>query len=481
MKSDHETSIAGRIVCGAGALIALVVASFASHGMYVLPEMETVPTDRLIANLEKRLNPKPVESDRIRPGEEIQIWTWGLDHLHGNYTVGEDGFITLPERGRIKASGKTLAELRLDLNEGVNPATLNTKAIFPEQAWHQRKGRVLVGETAQLEYELARVLSIAASVKAGGFRTLKGGDRPFLGNGPSSEMPFDRARFREDGPVDYRWDNRPPAAEARRYRARAIQHYREALKLDSSHLPSHLGLAWCLDQQGDREAAEAAYRKTLELAWAREGKAEYIHEASFVEETGSYLLALLDPQKDAEEIKRIRGYTEAISRKGRSITPIVIPLVAGDALEQLVDPHAAVRFDLDGRGLPRTWGWIRPSAAWLVFDPNRAGRITSGLQLFGTTTFWVFWPSGYAALASLDDSGDGWLKGGELNGLALWQDLNGNAVSEPGEVQPVQDHGITALGCRGVPHPSGIEFSPDGVVFEDGRREASYDWILRLP
>ena len=95
-------------------------------------EIEKVPTDRLITNLEKRLNPKPVESDRIRPGEEIQIWTWGLDHLHGQYTVDENGLITLPERGRIKASGKTLAEFRLELNGGIDPTTLNTKAIFPE-------------------------------------------------------------------------------------------------------------------------------------------------------------------------------------------------------------------------------------------------------------------------------------------------------------------------------------------------------------
>jgi hypothetical protein len=213
---------------------------------------------------------------------------------------------------------------------------------------------VLPGETAQLQYELARVLSIAATVKAAQFTALKGGDRPYLGAGPTSEMPFDRQRFRATGPVDSRWDDRPPIEETRRYRARAIQHYRER-------------------------------------------------------------------------------------------------------------------------------GWIRPSAAWLVFDLNGTGQIISGLQLLGARTFWVFWSDGYAALASLDDNGDGWLDGDELAGLALWCNGNGNAVSEPGEVRPIQDHEIIGLCCTAVRHSTGILFCPSGVVFADGRREATYDWILESP
>jgi tetratricopeptide (TPR) repeat protein len=479
MKPTHSSNLARRVFSLGNVLIALIAASSSSRGMYAVQEIETVPTDRLITNLMKRLNPKPVESARIRPGEEIRIWTWGLDHLHGNYKVDKNGFITLPELGRFKASGKSLKELRWDLNGG-HEAKNNGRAVFPEQAWHQRRGRVLPGETAQLEYELARVLSIAATVKSAEFEALKGGDRPYLGNGPSSEMPFDGQRFGGAGPVNYQWGVGPPAEQARQYRVKAIQHYREALKLDPSHLPAQLGLAWCLDQQGDKEEAKVAYRKALQLAWARESKALFI-EASFVEETSRYLLALLDPQKDAEEIKQIKGYTAAMMQKGRSITPLLIPLVAGRTLEQLVDAHASVRFDPDGSGRPRSWGWIRPSAAWLVFDPNRTGQITSGLQLIGARTFWVFWDTGYEVLASLDDNGDGWLQGEELTGLALWRDANGNAVSEPGEVRPIQEHGIKALCCVGAAHPSGIEFSPQGVVFADGRLEASYDWILRSP
>lgn len=181
MNQHCSTCSARRAISPWRVLIALIIASIHGHGMYAKREVETVPTERLIANLEKRLDPEPVESDKIRVGEEIQIRTWGLEHLHGHYTVDGKGTITLPELGAIKASGKSLAELRLELIGGVDPATLNSRAIFPEQSWNQRKGRVLPGETAQFQYELARVLSIAATVKTAQFRALKGGDRPYRG------------------------------------------------------------------------------------------------------------------------------------------------------------------------------------------------------------------------------------------------------------------------------------------------------------
>lgn len=64
-----STCSARRAVSPWRVLIALIIASIHGHGMYAMREVETVPTERLIANLEKRLNPKPVESDKIRVGE----------------------------------------------------------------------------------------------------------------------------------------------------------------------------------------------------------------------------------------------------------------------------------------------------------------------------------------------------------------------------------------------------------------------------
>ncbi len=171
-------------------------------------------------------------------------------------------------------------------------------------------------------------------------------------------------------------------------------------------------------------------------------------------------------------------YMAATHTYGLSVpTPILVPLGPEAALEDLVDADARVTFDLDGSGLAQRWGWITPQAAWLVFDAEGQGRIMSGLQMFGNVTFWIFWRDGYEALRSLDDNQDGVLRGAELRGLALWQDRNGDGVSDPGEVRPVAAWSITAISCAAETHSSGVSWSPRGAVFANGETRPTYDWI----
>lgn len=272
--------------------------------------------------------------------------------------------------------------------------------------------------------------------------------------------------------------------------------------------PIHLGLAWSLDQAGRRDEAITAYRKALQLAWAMEVDQEpSIKEQAvwswdqirarqnpftrppkflgpgicFSEEIIGYLLKLLDPAKDAKEIAQLRKDLLTIQSMGRAITPILVSVTDDAPLEELVNPSANVTFDLDGSGLPRRWGWITPKAAWLVFDYDGSGTITSGLQMFGNATFWIFWRNGYAALAALDDNQDGVLRGEELRGISLWQDLNGNGICDPGEVRLVTDWGIVEIDCRGQVHATGIPYNPRGVVFRDGHARATFDWIAESP
>lgn len=268
--------------------------------------------------------------------------------------------------------------------------------------------------------------------------------------------------------------------------------------------PIHLGLAWCLDQDGQRQEAIKAYRNALQTAWELEierapllmkqvdlswdkiraqqspfskPKASLMPGICFSEEIIGYLLKLLDPVKDAKEIEQLEKDRAMISRMNRAVTPIIVPLEANLPLEKLINPDADVAFDLDGSGFQRHWGWITPKAAWLVFDHDGSGRITSGLQMFGNVTFWIFWRDGYDALSSLDDNGDGRLSGPELNGISLWQDLNGNGIADPGEVRPITDYNVVAIECVSEPHPSGIRFNPRGIVFRDGTSRPTYDWI----
>jgi hypothetical protein len=161
------------------------------------------------------------------------------------------------------------------------------------------------------------------------------------------------------------------------------------------------------------------------------------------------------------------------------VTPILVPIAADTAFEDLVDRRSRVKFDFTGQGPPRRMGWLTPKAAWLVWDPKRRGKITSGFQLFGSVTWLAFWDNGYHALGSLDDNGDGQIAGRELEGLALWRDRNGNGVSERGEVRPVRSYQIVSLSHAHERVRDNLWISDAGVTFASGETRPTYDWVVR--
>ncbi len=123
------------------------------------------------------------------------------------------------------------------------------------------------------------------------------------------------------------------------------------------------------------------------------------------------------------------------------------------------------------------WRWVTPKAGILVWDAEGTGRITSGRQLFGSVTWWMFWRDGYEALRALDDDGDGWLRSKELAGIAVWCDRNGNGVSEKGEVKPISAYGIVAIAVGAIGGVDSVLFNPKGVQLRDGNFLPTYDWI----
>jgi hypothetical protein len=271
-------------------------------------------------------------------------------------------------------------------------------------------------------------------------------------------------------------------------------------------LRTELGLAWCLDQAGQREKALRGYRTALRVSWKQEVTGEFdfkewlaeswddvksgrnpIHpqqrghigvEGCYGEEIIGYLMKLLDAKQDASEIADLKQKQTILKSMPRAITPILVPLAPGLVFRDLVNPGAAVKFDLDGSGGGRSWGWLTTNAAWLVYDSGQRGRITSGLQMFGNVTFWNFWPSGYAALEALDDDANGELSGDELAGIALWADATSDGVSEPGEVVAVRRAGVVAISHEHKQHPEGFPWSPCGIRFTDGSTRPTYDWIV---
>lgn len=288
------------------------------------------------------------------------------------------------------------------------------------------------------------------------------------------------------GALDPGYPPRPPAARNSNsaHLKKAVREYARAVELKPDDLAMRLGYAWTLDQSGRRVEAIQQYRKVFQAAYRQESSKNGLGVFAglpMTEETGQYLLALLDSKRDASEIAEISSKIKEVEKIPRAITPILIPLQRGTALEQLVNPGAGVKFDLDGSGRRRKWGWITPRAGWLVYLRKRQ-TVTSGLQMMGSVAFWIFWRDGYQAMAALDQNGDGWLRDGELRNLKVWNDQNSDGNCRPSELRELSELGIVALSTHSQPLPAGkdrvgeVRVSPGGVRYRDGRGGESYDW-----
>lgn len=178
----------------------------------------------------------------------------------------------------------------------------------------------------------------------------------------------------------------------------------------------------------------------------------------------------------AAEKQDIEATIEKINNRPKAITPIIFP-VDGGGYDGLINENANAKFDLSGFNDGTKWPWVTKKAGILCWDPENSGKITSGRQLFGTSTFWMFFKDGYAALASLDDDENGWLEGKEFKGISVWIDRNENAVSDQGEVIPASSYGITRINTQLGDTFNSMPVQLNGIHLKNGANLPTYDWL----
>jgi hypothetical protein len=325
-------------------------------------------------------------------------------------------------------------------------------------------------ESARLWHSLARVHATAYSSKRAELAAVDGPAGPTLWSHPESpNVPFREVVEASDDAV---------RAEASKHLDEALRCFERSLELAPGSAIVMLGHAWCLEQRGERARARDLYREVIRLAWEHEQKGAQGTRPFVVAEAAGYLLPLLDPVADQAEAEDLRAKVAHLALLPRMVTPLAIPLEPGLEPAQLIERERPVTFDLDGSGRRLRWSWITPRAAWLVWDPARRGRIDSAIWLFGGRSFLLFCQDGFEALSLLDDDHDGQVRGDELLGLSLWHDVDGDGVSDEGEVRPLEAFGITALSCRATRHPTGILYAPAGVLLADGSSRPCFDLVL---
>ncbi|WP_274644899.1 calcium-binding protein [Pseudomonas serbica] len=155
------------------------------------------------------------------------------------------------------------------------------------------------------------------------------------------------------------------------------------------------------------------------------------------------------------ELPGVSGHVLDRSLGMKAYDPLVLDL-DDDGIETIA-VQGGVKFDFDGDGIKTGTGWIARDDGILVFDRNGNSLIDNGSELFGEDTIKQDGQkalNGLDALRDLDSNVDGVFDAldSDFSKVSVWQDINGNGISEAGELKSLTELGITSIGLTGKSH-----------------------------
>lgn len=127
--------------------------------------------------------------------------------------------------------------------------------------------------------------------------------------------------------------------------------------------------------------------------------------------------------------------------------PVVMDL-DGDGIELIQQADSKAYFDTNGDGYKRNIGWVAPDDGFLVIDENRDGLINQPKEL--SLALWTpdTTDSDLEALSRVFDiNQDGVFdaKDARFSEFHIWQDSNGDAVTDPDELKTLASLGIKSV------------------------------------
>jgi hypothetical protein len=321
-----------------------------------------------------------------------------------------------------------------------------------------------------------------------------------------SDEFWDRVRAVQDELISENWQPEKPTNEKLVEHAGAAQwNFYKAIVLDPNNALYYLGQASLGEQYFDffEEESPALMPTAIKTIVLNAVKETYFlaYEFSIQEdlkledrpisglrsiisyEAGNAFIRLWNaedniPREIQEKITAIKTNLELLEALPfGAITPIIFSLQENSSLSELLASDLIVPFDMDGDGVVEKRPWVRPTTGFLVWDSDGDGRITSGRELFGSVTWWLFFPNGYRAMDVLDDDRNCFLTDGEFDGISAWFDRNSNGRSDVGEIVSIESLGITAIATR----PNGFNgkspMHTSGLRLKNGGTLPTYDWI----